>query len=705
MPVFNRPLDIRRGVLHLNGQPRLLVSADYPYYRDHASNWSDRLRLLRSLGIEVVTAYIPWRHHQPLPDSAPDFSGATQPNRDVLGFLRLCQAHGLAAIVKPGPFIHAETNYGGLPDWVSPVLNEEIEATLAANGAPVTWAGARLAAGGKTIETWPLPAPLSAVFLAHTAHWLAAVSAQVIRPNISPAGAIVALQIANEGIYSNGQHAPWAFDYSDSSLVHYRQFLEETYGSLERYNQLHASRFARWDDIPAPHSWNEPLNLADLRTYLDWGQYQPHYYQRVLHAWTQHLPAELPVFLNQNPPLGEPFGLDAWLTRVEPEVWQGVHYGTTNWVGDVSANPSAFERYLLTSKRYPGVNMEENWGFAELYDPAYVDAAVCLYQTLVALNAGATGFNVYTGVATAFPDRNLEVLPKAPYPDAAPITELGQLTPKAEIVRWLTLFLEHYGAEFLAAHPAQAAAWGLYLPYAHAGAWAPSGAHNGMAPALGVHLAQFQSQLRSLNLDYGVLNLAAVSLADLLHYPRLFTTGRTFMAETIQHKLAEYVRQGGQLTVIGELPAVDENGQPCTLLQDVRASVCLEQQVSVSASLAQLPAPRLLAGQADVWVRSHPTQDVHFVTVLIPAQGSPDVLIDLPVGSRQHRLELHAVPSGGAILRLENGRLSAAIVKGHNGYLNISGAPHGSLDGLTFGSHLPGDFALINGWSWHLPAA
>ena len=49
------------------------------------------------------------------------------PERDLNGWLQRCQAHGLTCIVKPGPFILAETRGAGLPDWFLEKYGEEVK--------------------------------------------------------------------------------------------------------------------------------------------------------------------------------------------------------------------------------------------------------------------------------------------------------------------------------------------------------------------------------------------------------------------------------------------------------------------------------------------------------------------------------------------------------------------------------------------------
>ncbi|MCA1814134.1 MAG: beta-galactosidase, partial [Halobacteriales archaeon] len=197
---------VRRGVLHIDGAPRFLWSADYPYYRDEPSHWADRLAKLREAGIQVVTCYVPWRHHapqDPLRGGIVDFDGSTQGNRDVKGFLRLAHEHGLLAMVKPGPFVHAELRYGGLPDYVDPDLNPRIEPEMTGTGALFRWIVSR----DQAAANHSLPAPLDPAFVEYVRGWLQAVTREVIAPNTWPRGPIVALQLLNEGIYcdaSNG---------------------------------------------------------------------------------------------------------------------------------------------------------------------------------------------------------------------------------------------------------------------------------------------------------------------------------------------------------------------------------------------------------------------------------------------------------------------------------------------------------------------
>lgn len=411
-------IELRDGVPHTDGTAGPLATADYPYYRDDPSVWRDRLRTLRdATGIQVVSSYLPWRHHQPDPDAAPDFTGATRPDRDVLGFLRICADLGLGVIAKPGPFIHAETNYGGLPDWICPLTDPQIEAALDAHGDPVRWNGSRLDAAGK-IERWPLPSPAGARFNAKVGEWLRAVGKEVLQATTTPDGPVVLVQIANEGLFTDGSRPLWAYDYSDSGLALFRAGLHAHYGDLGSYNRLHASAHESWEQIEPPRS---PIASPDLHQQLalaDWGRFHATLLSDAYHRWTEALGPAVPVLVNLNPPAEHAHSLDDWLARVRPETWRGIHYGFTNWMGVVSADRTSHARYVIAAKRAPGPNLEENWGFSELYDRAYAAGATSFHQTVLALAAGATGFNVYTGVATSGWAEDVDLLHSAPTPTA-----------------------------------------------------------------------------------------------------------------------------------------------------------------------------------------------------------------------------------------------------------------------------------------------
>lgn len=97
----------------LNDEPFRILSGAIHYFRVHPDLWEDRIRKARLMGLNTVETYVPWNEHSPTPGSF--VSGG---RLDLGRFLDLVAAEGMRAIVRPGPYICAEWDNGGLPAWL-----------------------------------------------------------------------------------------------------------------------------------------------------------------------------------------------------------------------------------------------------------------------------------------------------------------------------------------------------------------------------------------------------------------------------------------------------------------------------------------------------------------------------------------------------------------------------------------------------------
>ncbi|XP_072473950.1 beta-galactosidase-1-like protein isoform X3 [Notamacropus eugenii] len=106
-------VDRERGVFLLDGAPFRYVSGSLHYSRVPSQLWSDRLHKMRMSGLNAVQVYVPWNYHEPQP-GVYNFHG----NRDLLAFLKAASSEDLLVILRPGPYICAEWEMGGLPSWL-----------------------------------------------------------------------------------------------------------------------------------------------------------------------------------------------------------------------------------------------------------------------------------------------------------------------------------------------------------------------------------------------------------------------------------------------------------------------------------------------------------------------------------------------------------------------------------------------------------
>jgi len=106
-------LAVNNRCLERDGRPWLPVMGEFHYSRCPEDEWADELQRLRAGGIDIVASYVFWNHHEAAPGQY-DWSG----RRNLRRFAQLAQQAGLLFHLRPGPWVHAEARYGGLPEWL-----------------------------------------------------------------------------------------------------------------------------------------------------------------------------------------------------------------------------------------------------------------------------------------------------------------------------------------------------------------------------------------------------------------------------------------------------------------------------------------------------------------------------------------------------------------------------------------------------------
>jgi len=97
----------------LDGKPFVIISGSMHYPRVPRPYWRDRMRKMRALGLNTLCTYVFWDLHEPQPGKF-DFTG----NLDVAAYIRMAQEVGLWVLLRPGPYICSEWDFGGLPPWL-----------------------------------------------------------------------------------------------------------------------------------------------------------------------------------------------------------------------------------------------------------------------------------------------------------------------------------------------------------------------------------------------------------------------------------------------------------------------------------------------------------------------------------------------------------------------------------------------------------
>ncbi|MBV9315706.1 MAG: beta-galactosidase [Pseudonocardia sp.] len=401
------------------GRPAVL--GEYPYYRVRPERWEANLLAARTAGVDVITAYIPWRHHETTGGGF-DFTGFSDPQRDVVQFLRLVAAADLFLIAKPGPFVHAELQLGGLPDRVVPTpTNGFIPAR--------TLAGTTVSSQGQ-----PLPSPWDPRFRRHYREWLAVLSEHVLRERLYPTGPIIAIQVGNEGVYSEANQPLGAFGAEEPArrltAASPRAATDSDTGDLDGARGAREATLINdaLADIAAALATSAPL-LSNLP--LPERGYQP---GRAVDAWLARVPF-----------IGPPRGA----------------VGYTSWVGTPHTDEDTLIRYWLGARLLGGDCLEDNWGHI-WDDTAYLDPRTTWSHALLGLALGSRTCSLYTACATSHWSPQLDLDPTAlraagrdpaafapPYCPGAPLRENGTTGPTFPALCALRRLLEEHGPALL----------------------------------------------------------------------------------------------------------------------------------------------------------------------------------------------------------------------------------------------------------------
>ena len=98
----------------LDGRPFQIIGCELHPARIPAEYWPHRIRMAKALGCNTIAAYVFWNYHETR-EGAFDF---TSGGRDLARFIRLAQDEGLWVLLRPGPYVCAEWDFGGLPTYL-----------------------------------------------------------------------------------------------------------------------------------------------------------------------------------------------------------------------------------------------------------------------------------------------------------------------------------------------------------------------------------------------------------------------------------------------------------------------------------------------------------------------------------------------------------------------------------------------------------
>lgn len=101
------------GTFLLKGKPYHVIAAELHYPRIPKEYWEHRIKMCKALGMNTICLYVFWNFHEPK-EGELDFTG----QKDLRHFIQLCHKQDMKVILRPGPYVCAEWEMGGLPWWL-----------------------------------------------------------------------------------------------------------------------------------------------------------------------------------------------------------------------------------------------------------------------------------------------------------------------------------------------------------------------------------------------------------------------------------------------------------------------------------------------------------------------------------------------------------------------------------------------------------
>lgn len=139
----------------LDGKPFQIISGEIHPARVPQTYWRNRIQMAKAMGCNTIAVYIFWNYHE---ENKGVFDFKSE-NRNIARFIEICQEEGMWVMLRPGPYVCAEWDLGGLPSWLLKipdiklrcmdsrymdavqkyikVLSKEVKPLLCTNGGPI----------------------------------------------------------------------------------------------------------------------------------------------------------------------------------------------------------------------------------------------------------------------------------------------------------------------------------------------------------------------------------------------------------------------------------------------------------------------------------------------------------------------------------------------------------------------------------------
>lgn len=546
----------------LNGNKVFLNSGEIHYFRIKRELWPRHLEAALEAGLTTVSTYVPWAWHESV-EQVFDFDGLSSPERDLNGWLRLCREYGLTCILKPGPFILAETRGAGLPDWFLAKYHDEVKMRNS-RGEVVLSDGVSL---------------FNEKYLEKVTLWYDQIMPLISKNEISSGGPVIMIQVCNEiGVFSWLAHQG---DYGNNVKDHFISYLKKKFKGIDEINSLWGTAYSDFADLELPPDGNlaytsKSDRSRDYEWHCFWRKYYGDYL-RMLSEMARERGVTVPLFHNLPGWIyGHGYEFPVNITMYEDlfgdksEIMFGVDH-IPEFVSHRNMHDDRIINDITSAVQVnrPLFAAEFQSGSREYHVVTNKREMELFYKASIA--NGLTGWNYYMFSQGRNPGRR--GYSGDTFYWFTPLTPEGEKTRAFPLVRKMSKIVKTSESIIVNARRKAEVCILFYPPYYATELERPvdSACELAFIPSAIRRQAYFDGLLKALqilNIDYDMIDLTIASAEGLRDYKQVWAFCTDEMNAADQQTLVNYVSDGGNAVIFPYLPDREMSQRPCTVIRD-----------------------------------------------------------------------------------------------------------------------------------------
>jgi len=517
----------------------LPFSAELHYFRIEKRYWSICFERIKRAGFKIIATAVPWNVHQD-ENKFLDFSGMTDPKKDLIVYLELAREFGFKVILRPGPWVAGQLENGGLPKSLYNDLK------IFARDASGQEKRLRDEYG---VNSGYLPSYLHRNFQFHLRNYFKNVI-ETTKNYIHPRGPVFMVELDYETSFGRFLE-PDSADYNPDVLQkYYPPFLEDLYGDIKKLNSQYKQNCKSFEEVEPPRKFTE-LELKDYPRVIDWFKFREY----ILNTYLETMED---IFQSYT---------------VEPLIFRSIYFRPGDLLPAFNLVPE--DRFpFLGSNVFPEGSyfdlavkarfLKSEYGFA--FATSFTSGAAAedpqREEQVAPIKNNTRRFYLAAGLAAGFKGMNYYMFVDRDHWYGAPLHNDGTISEGYEVVKKFNLALSTVGLEEMES-TTDIAVIGNRL-YSWLRLTSSKKVFTYLGRLLDESAGGFCRDLMRLKFNFGIRENQ--DYESLKQYKLLFIPCAEIMSRRDQEAIVELVKAGVTVIACGLMPRYDENLKDCQIL-------------------------------------------------------------------------------------------------------------------------------------------